>query len=119
MLDIQRKELARCIKFIEGVGCKFKIITSDGDEFGTLEVVRPKPPAGRGPRNYPYGSISKWFRPQLNFNLAVGEVCVVDSGEFEPDVVRSGVCSELSAKWGKDTYTTAIVGNTVEILRVV
>lgn len=114
MHDIQRKELARCIKFIEAIGCKFKIITDEGEEFGTLEV---RTTASRAPRKHPYGAIANWFRPRLDLTIGIGEVCVVDCGEFEPDVIRSGVCSELTAKWGKDTYTTAIVDNTVEVLR--
>jgi hypothetical protein len=117
MHELQRKELTRCIKFIEALGCKYKIITDKGEEFGTLAVAFPKPLSNRAPRKHPYGTVAKWFRPMLNIDMAVGDVCVVDCGEFGPEIVRSGVCSDLSAKWGKDTYITSVMGNTVEVLR--
>lgn len=117
LTELHRRELARCIKFIEAVGCKFKIITPDGDEFGELHAVEEKPRV-RAPRKYPYGAVAGWFRPRLNVNAAIGDVQVVDCGEFPPDDVRSGICSELHRVWGRETYTTAINGNAVEILRV-
>ena len=117
MKEIQLKELQRAISYITAIGCTFKIITPDGEEFGTLEVVPLKPQGARAPRKYPYGAVAKYFRPLLNLDLSLGDVCVVDCGAYSPEIVRSGVCSELSAKWGKDTYITSVVGNTVEVLR--
>ena len=72
----------------------------------------------RGPNVYPYGSVAAWFRPLLNMNAAIGDVQEIDCGTFKPSIVRSGICSELSKHWGNDTYTTAVVGNKVEVLRV-
>jgi hypothetical protein len=116
MKEIQLKELHRCIKFIEGLGCHYRIIGPEGESFGDLEVVESKERT-RGPLKYPYGSVAAWFRPLLNVNATIGEVQEVDCGTFEPAIVRSGICSDLSRRWGNETYTTAIVGNKVEIMR--
>lgn len=119
MKDIQRKEFMRCVKFIEGVGCKFKIITDDGEEFGTLEIkvaVESKART-RSPSRYPYGALSSWYRPQLDYDAAMGTVQEVAAGTFEPEIVRSGICSDLTRAWGRESYVTNIVGNTIEVMR--
>ena len=116
MLDIQRKELERCVKFIEAIGCEFKVIADDGTEYGTLEV-KPKVDSTRAPRRYPYGAVAKHFRAQLRTDSTVGDVQVVECGEFDPEAVRSGMCSDLTNAWGKDTYITSVVNKTVEVLR--
>ena len=116
MKEIQRKEFLRCIKFIEAVDCKFKVITDDGEEFGTLEVKETKART-RSPLKYPYGALSGWYRPQLNYDVPMGVVQEIDAGTFEPEMVRSGVCSDLTRAWGRESYVTNIVGNTVEVMR--
>ena len=114
MKDIQLKELARCIKFIEATDCKYKIITPDGQEFGQLEVMVKMT---RRPLKYPFGSVAKHYKQQLNLNLPVGDVQEIACGEYPPEMIRGGLASMLSVKWGKDTYATATKGNVVEILR--
>lgn len=117
MKEIQLKELHRCIKFIAGVGCRFKIITEDGQEFGDLQVVTEQPKGKRGPLKYPYGALTAWFRPRLDINAEVGSVQTIECGEFDAETLRGSLCSELGKRWGNDTYTSAIVGDHIEILR--
>lgn len=114
MKDIQIRELQRAIKFIDSLGCAYKIITPEGEEHGTLEV-KAKP--NRRALRYPYGELVKFYRPQLNLNAEIGEVQEVAVGRYSPDDIRRGVCSLLSKEWGNDTYTTSVTANTVEVLR--
>jgi hypothetical protein len=117
MKDIQLKELQRAIKFIDALGCSFKIITPDGEEFGVLEVKATKD-RKRAPLRYAYGEIAKFYKPQLNLAAEIGDVQEVAIGKFSCEDIRSGVCSVLSKEWGKDTYTTNMTGVSVEVLRI-
>jgi hypothetical protein len=117
MKDIQIRELQRAVKFIEALGCEFKVITPDGDEFGTLEVKATKNKT-RAPLRYAYGEIAKFYKPQLNLQAEIGDVQEVAVGKFTTEDIRSGVCSLLTKEWGKDTYTTSITDHSVEILRI-
>jgi hypothetical protein len=119
MKDIQMKELQRMIKFISGAGCKFKIITPDGEEFGELEV-KPMGSKTRGPLERPYGELINFYKPQIKLDAPVGSVQEISSGEYPPLRIQSGVCSLLHREWGKDNYTTCINNKTksIEILRI-
>jgi hypothetical protein len=116
MKEIQLKELHKMLKYMTAIGCTFKVITPDGEEFGTLEVVVNKPRT-RGPLRRKFGVIANWYKPQLNLEAPIGEVQVIKLGEFSSDEIRSGICSVLSKRWGKDTYTTNILAESIEILR--
>ena len=116
MKDIQVKELQRAVKFIDALGCTYKIITPEGEEFGTLEV-KPTKDRKRAPLRYPYGEISKFYKPQLNLQAEIGEVQEIAIGKFTAEDIRNGVSSMLSREWGVDTYTTNINNSAVEILR--
>lgn len=117
MKDIQIKELQRAIKFIDALGCNYKIITPQGEEFGTLET-KPAKDRKRAPLRYPYGEIAKFYRPQLNLQAEIGDVQEIALGKFTGEEIRRGVCSLLSKEWGVDTYTTNISDSAVEVLRI-
>jgi len=116
MKEIQLKELLRAMNYMTAIGCKFKVITLDGEEFGDLEVVVNKPRT-RAPLRHKFGAIAEWYRPQLNLDAAIGDVQTITCGTFSTEEIRSGVCSLLTKRWGKDTYITSITGDVVEVLR--
>lgn len=119
MKEIQLKELTRSIRFIEGVGCKYKIITPDGTEYGDLEV-KPTRGGKRASHKHPRGEVRGFYAPQIDLSAKVGTVQIVKIGDYEAEDIRSGVCSYLSTTWGKKTYTTCHGkdGKTIEILRI-
>jgi hypothetical protein len=117
MKEIQLKELQRAINYMTAIGCTFKVITPDGQEFGTLEVVVNKP-RSRKPLRYEFGAIAGWYRPQIDLEAPIGSVQTLTCGEFSPEDIRSGVCSLLTKHWGKDSYTTNINVDLIEVLRV-
>ena len=117
MKEIQMRELQRAVKFIEALGCDFKVITPEGDEFGTLEVKIAKNKT-RAPLRSAYGEIAKFYRPQVNLQAEIGDVQEIAAGKFTAEDIRSGVCSMLTKEWGKDSYTTIINEHSVEVLRI-
>lgn len=117
MKEIQMRELQRAVKFIEALGCEFKVITPEGDEFGTLEVKVAKNKT-RAPLRYAYGEIARFYKPQLNLQSEIGDVQEIAVGKFTPEDIRSGVCSVLTKEWGKDSYTTSVNDHSVEVLRI-
>jgi len=117
MKDIQMRELQRAVKFIEALGCEFKVITPEGEEFGTLEVKNLKNKT-RAPLRYAYGEIAKFYKPQLNLQAEIGDVQEIAVGKFTSEDIRGGICSLLTKEWGKDSYTTSISEHSVEVLRI-
>jgi hypothetical protein len=116
MKDIQKRELIRAIDLIKALGCAYKVITPDGVEFGDLRVIAPKT-IHRAARKHPYGMVVAHVRKHLDMSAAIGVVQVIACGELDPEVVRSSICTVLTAAWGKDTYTTATQPGTVEVMR--
>lgn len=110
-VDLKARELTRAINFIAAVGCKYKIITPDGQEFGELQIAKRC-------RTYDYGVLRQHYKPQLNMDAVIGEIQFVDCGELAPESVRSGVCAYLTDHWGPSTYVTTIKDSIVEILRI-
>jgi hypothetical protein len=115
--EIQMRELQRAVKFIEALGCDFKVITPEGDEFGKLEVKIAKNRT-RAPLRYAYGEIAKFYKPQVNLQAEIGDVQEIAAGKFSSEDIRSGVCSLLTKEWGKDSYTTSVNEHSVEVLRI-
>lgn len=119
MKEIQFKEFVRSVKFIESLGCKFKIITPDGEEYGALEVVVKKPQ--RKGSGLPHGEISNFVRANLDMNAEVGSVQEIFVPEkYVPLHIQASACHILSRAWGRDTYTTCLNKNnmSIEILRI-
>lgn len=119
MKEIQLKEFLRSVKFIESLGCKFKIITPDNGEYGDLEVVVNKPQR-KGSR-FPHGEITNFVRANLDMNAEVGSVQEIFVPEkYIPLHIQASACHILSRVWGRDTYTTCLNKNnmSIEILRI-
>ena len=119
MKDIQKRELIRCVKLIQSIGCSYRILSPDGDSFGDLQVVEPKTKKSRAPRKYPYGSLTKYAQDHLDLNADVGSVQEVSCANFELETLRSAACNLLTKAWGKDSYVTVGHGDRFEVMRTV
>lgn len=115
MKELQEKELQKIVKFVEAIGCKYKIITVDGREFGSLNVTEEKVLKRKMKR--PWGDLAKFYKTKLKFDCPVGEVQEVECGDYEPRDVRGAICSHLGKVWGNGTYATCVKDGKVEILR--
>lgn len=117
MIELQKRELARAVKLIEMLGCKYKVISPDGEEFGGLTVVIPKPPRPKRNLRLPYGTVAEYYKPFIDVNLNVGEVIEIPKGNFKVELLRSGICSYLTRVWGNKTYVTMMTKDTVQVMR--
>ena len=119
MKEIQKRELIRCVKMIQSLGCSYRILSPDGDSFGDLQVVEPKARKQRGPSRYAYGALTKYAREHLDLNAEVGHVQEVRCGEFDMEHLRATACRLLTETWGKDNYVTVGHGDRFEVMRTV
>ena len=117
MKDIQKKVLRNAIDLISAMGCKYKIVTDDGQEFGDLKVVSLKPPRVRGKSTHALGELSGHIKQFFDVNSAVGAVQVIPCGKFDPSRIQSTVCAMANKAWGKDTYTSMRRADRVELMR--
>jgi hypothetical protein len=101
----------RIARQLENLGCSFKIITADGEEFGDLTVVTK---SKRVPINATVNYVD-----QLK-NIAIGESRVISYGELDAIKVQAAMCSFMHKTFGSGTYMTGLDRNagTVEILRL-
>ena len=115
MKELQQKELLRIVKFIEAIGCKYKIITDDGQEFGSLVVTEEKSHKRKAKR--PYGELINFYKGLVDLNSPVGEVQVIPCNDYKPNELRGAICSYVGKSWGNGNYTTCVTDGKIEILR--
>ena len=117
MKEIQQREFNRAIAVLEALGCEYKIINKDGEEFGGLEVAVEKHKR-RAPNRYPYGTLTNHVRALMNFELQPGDVHSFTVGEYDPKSVQRVTCSIMTKAWGADAYTTSVSGDHVDVMRI-
>lgn len=115
MHELQLQQIAKFIKLMDGLGCVYKIITPDGKEFGSL-LVQQKPK--RRKSLFPHGELRAFYRRQINFDAAIGEIQIAEPGPYPLEMIRGGIGSMLTGTWGPGSYVTSIKNNCVEVLRL-
>jgi hypothetical protein len=118
MTEVQVIALNKAIKLLVASGVQYAIVTEQGETISNGLEVAVKQERQRAPRKYPYGELSSYYRPFIDFNANIGSVQVVPFGKYPADDIRAGVCSTLSREWGKETYVTNSTDAGVEILRM-
>jgi hypothetical protein len=118
MTETQTTALNKAIKLLVAVGCHYAIVTDEGEVFKNgIEIAQEKE-RQRAPRKYPYGELTSYYKPLIDFQAPIGSVQVISCGNYPPEDIRGGVSSTLSKAWGKETYITNTTDAGVEILRV-
>jgi hypothetical protein len=118
MTEVQVIALNKAIKLLVASGCQYAIVTEQGETISNgLEVAVPTE-RQRAPRKYPYGELTSYYRPLINFDAPIGSVQVVPFGKYPSKDIRGGISSTLSQEWGKDTYITKTTDAGIEILRM-
>ena len=115
--DVRAVALTRALQYLDSIGAKYKVIASDGSEYGELQVIEPR--SSRAPLRYPRGTIREYIRPQMG-GMAIGDVIKIPADQFGLETVQGSATSFASQYWGNGTVITrkdAILG-VVEVLRV-
>ena len=107
---------------LQNHGVKFKVILSTGQEFGDLEVVKPKARTRVVSKLRPMGTIRKYISPFLE-DMKAGEIRVVPMTNDIPDFNSKKLLSSISGyccqKWGNGHAVVAPTADGgVEVLRV-
>ena len=116
MSNIKTLAIERITRQLENLGCKFKVITEDGVEFGTLLVASDKPKSTRVHNRY----VNETNYIELLKNIKAGESVFVAAGTAPLDGVQSVCSSFMVMTFGKGTYMTVQHPdrNGVEVLRL-
>jgi hypothetical protein len=112
MQEIVKRTIAQAIKLLDATGVKYKVIDKDGNEFGDLVVSKTK----KTNSLYPRGTMFRYYHPLIK-DMKIGDVVAIESGEFTTKSLQGAITSWATATWGKGSYTTAVVGSSVQILR--
>ena len=118
MLDIQKIAIQNLVAMLDKASAKYKIILSDGAEFGELEVQTKKVMKRRSPL-LPRGSLSNHYVPYIS-SLEVGDVVSIPVDKFDAESVRSSVTSWIHSHWGAQAGSTMVNKQTkqLEVLRL-
>lgn len=102
---------------LERSGVLFKVITPDGNEYGTLPYMREL--MNKKIRRK-HGSISIHIDPHLN-SMNQGDVAVIKmphDADFSINDFQSRVSSRMCALWGSGNGTCHRNEDTIEVLRI-
>lgn len=111
-MSIKDKTLQQAIKLLNALGCSYKIISAEGAEFGTLEVVKQQARTVRSRVFANTGYIQKIKA------MSVGEVLTFTPPEGSTaEEMRSAVCGTAHRLLGSGNYVTSVDATTVQILR--
>lgn len=116
-MSLQQVALERAINMLKAVGAQYKIIASDGQEFGELEAVVPKQ---RKRKVYlrPVGELHAYYSPFI-VNVQPGETVQIPFGPYDAEDVRGPITAWCCSHWGKGNYMTVVnrEKRCVEVLR--
>jgi hypothetical protein len=119
-VGVKAAVLNKAVAMLSALKVEFIIKTEDGEyiKMGNLEVQEPKTRAPKRKSEVPYGTYKNYIE-SFGFNaMQVGDVLVIPKGTFDAETVRGSLSSRACKLWGNGSTTTAIVGDTIEILRV-
>ena len=111
--------IIRAIALLNATGAKYKVIATDGTEYGDLIVAKQPTLKKRGftiNKDYPRGERTAYVRAILE-PMQAGDTKVVLNGPYG-DSLSSLVPPTAQSLWGKKTYITSVVDGGIEVLRV-
>lgn len=122
MEKVLKKVLNTSIKQLlaleERAHIRFKVVTADGLEYGSLTIKNDKNKKKKKSSLYPYGEIRQYILPFVQ-NITPDQVVSIPIGRYDLETVRGNTCSWCTGAWGKGTYSSTVdkEKRTVEIYR--
>lgn len=116
MHDLQKKEFDRALAFINSIGCKYKVIDSQGLRYTNI-VEDPDEIKKRKVGPYPRGSLTRHIKQYLS-SIQVGEVKTIPKSTFDTTRIASCATSYMSTIYGTKSYTSHQTKDAVEIMRI-
>lgn len=106
--ELEAKAIKKAIVILDAIGCKYSIVTKDGDVHGSVNKRKFK---------YGYGVLRDHIAPYIK-DIQPGEVRIVPIEGFDYASVQSSLSSTMHFKYGADSYMTSQVNdkNAVELM---
>lgn len=115
-MNVVAKAAQQAITLLNALKADFKIILPTGEEYGNLEVVRPK--ERTRVQHNKRGSLFVIYEPIIK-SMRIGDVKAVTIPDgVAPEHIRGAISGYASHHWGAGSAKTCVTGNTIEILRV-
>lgn len=120
-VGVKETVLNRAISMLTALKTEFVIKTSDGEyiKLGGLEIQEPKS-TKRTRRNpdVPHGTYTKYLAAYGLEQMQIGDVLVIPDGGYGVETIRGSLSSRACKLWGNGSATTAIVGDSIEVMRI-
>jgi hypothetical protein len=116
-MDIKTTALNKALSILDALGAKYKVVASDGAEFGVLKLAVEPTHAKKGEK-YGWGVMTQYVRPHLE-HMDIGSVAVIPSHDvIEPRDVMASTAKLMGKLYGSGSYICGITPVGVEVLRV-
>lgn len=109
MEEVKVVYLNKVAKALSAMGAKFHIVLED------FEVGEPVQSAGR--REVVNCGVTEYVRSYLK-DFPVGEVKIIPSNGYEPKALQAVTCYVNRSLYKNGVFTTARVGDAVQVLRL-
>lgn len=119
MLGVQQIALDRALNTLKGLGAQYKIILSDGTEYGDLQVKPADKPRLRAKGLLPRGTLTTYFLSYIK-DIQPGGAGEVPFNGFLPDNLRGSMAAWCNKHWGAGASITSIDrdNKVIEIVRL-
>lgn len=116
----------QAIRTLDALGCQYRIVTTAGVEYGTLETAKPKKPRKPGAgkrlelvhsRGREWGEFSRYIKP-LIAEQAIGDVVVIPKGKYDLDELARNVSNYAGLTWGRGNFKALRNAEGIEVLRI-
>jgi hypothetical protein len=115
---VKAATLTKAIALLSALQTEFIIKTQDGDLYTYGNLVLADETKKKRARSAPYGTHKDFLIAAGLDTMKLGDVITIHKGEFDVMDVQRRVSSRACSLWGKGCATTAVVGETVEVLRI-
>ena len=115
---VKAATLKKAIALLSALQTEFIIKTEEGDLYTLGDLVLADDSKRTRTCKDPRGMHKDFLIAAGLDAMQVGQVLVIPKGEFDVSAVQRRASSRACALWGNGSTTTAVVGDSVEVLRI-